>query len=196
MGWPDLERAIASACAAGLPALMLRDKTLDDTQLEPVARRLRELTRSTGTLLLVNRRLELARRVDADGVHLGAVGPTPAEARELLGDNILIGYSAHNIDEAHDAFAAGAHYVSYSPIFETPSKQGILDSVGIDGLRACVAKIAGPVLALGGIDASNTAAVIKTGAHGIAAIRAILGAPDPAHATTQLLRIIQSSHST
>lgn len=187
LGMGDLLAAARSAVAAGLPALMLREKDLPDEQILPLAQELRAMTSRAGTLFMINRRLNVGRAVRADGVHLGIDGPTIPEARKAMGSESVLGYSAHDPNEALRAFDQGADYVIFSPIFETPSKQGILQPVGLEAL-ARLAKIApGPLIALGGISLANIAEVARTGAAGAAVVRAIFGSGDPGAATKRLL---------
>jgi len=187
LGMGDPVAAARSAVSAGLPGLMLREKDLPDEQLLPIARELRSITSQSGTMFIVNRRLTVARAVEADGVHLGIDGPSIAEARNIIGSEKIIGYSAHDVNEALRAFDQGADYVIFSPIYETPSKQGILQPVGLDALARLVKIAPGPVVALGGISHSNISEVAQTGAAGIAVIRAIFGSSNPGAATKQLL---------
>lgn len=187
-GTDRLLPAIREAVAGGLPALMLRERhELPEEELLSLVRQIRTITRDAGTLLIVNRHLELARTALADGVHLGAEGPTLREARRELGPSAILGYSAHSPREALRALEEGAHYVMFSPVFDTPSKRGILKPVGLAALTQLARDAPGPVIALGGIDGSNLAEVAATGAAGIAVIRAIFAATSPRSATAQLL---------
>lgn len=194
-GWAATERAALSALAAGLPALMLRERALSDEALLPIALRLKRQAEASGGLLIVNRRLDLAERVGADGVHLGAQGPTVAEARRRLGEGSLIGYSAHEEREALAALEAGADYVTFSPVYATPSKAGILEPVGLERLAALAARAPGRVVALGGINKTNLGDVMHAGAIGAALIRGVFGAEDPAAATRGLLDAISLATS-
>lgn len=187
IGMGSLARASELALEGGLPALMLREKDLTEEEALPLAREIRALTGSRGRLLIVNRRLEVARAVQADGVHLGADGPTIVEARRAMGTDAVLGYSAHDVNEALRAFESGADYVIFSPIFETPSKRGVLRPVGLEALGHLARVAPGPVIALGGISAVNAGAVAETGAAGVAVVRAIFAARDPAAATRELL---------
>lgn len=190
--WPMLETRAIQAFQAGLPALMLREKAMSDEALMPIARRMCEAARAAHALLIVNGRLDLACRIGADGVHLGITGPTIHAVREQAGDEMLIGYSAHSHDEALHAFVEGADYVFYSPIFETPSKQGILDPLGLEALARLTAQAPGPVLALGGIGTEHVDAVLRAGAHGIAGIRMVFDTKDPAEAVRYLINQISA----
>ncbi len=187
LGMGSLTSAVESALRGGLPALMLREKDLPEELILPLATEMRELTANAGALLIVNRRLKIARAVGADGVHLGADGPTIAEARDALGEEAILGYSAHGEGEALRAFELGADYVIFSPIFETPSKEGILKPIGLSALEHLVRSAPGPVTALGGISLENVGSVAQTGAAGIAVIRAVFGSASPETATRTLL---------
>ena len=172
---------------------MLRDKDLPEEQILPLARQLRAMTAKSGTLLILNRRPRIARAVGADGVHLGVDGPTIAQARNELGADAIVGYSAHAVNEALAAFEQGADYTTFSPIYETPGKSDILQPVGLEALERLAGHAPGPVIALGGINAANIEDVAKTGAAGVAVIRAIFGAAAPGKATARLLELWRSA---
>ena len=188
VGMGSLTVAAGAALDAGLRTLMLREKDLPEEQILPLAREMRAMTNRNDALFVVNRRLGVARSVAADGVHLGADGPALAEARIELGADAILGYSAHDLNEALRAFDQGADYVVFSPIYETPSKAGILQPVGLEALRKLVEVAPGPVVALGGIGAANIGEVARTGAAGVAVIRAIFGTASPGDATADLLQ--------
>lgn len=187
IGMGSLVAAAREALAGGLPALMLREKDLPEEDLLPVAHELREETRKTGALFIVNRRIGLVRAAEADGIHLGAEGPGIEEVRELFGPSVIVGYSAHGIEEALKAFASGCDYVLLSPIYPTPGKAGIMDAIGLSPLRELVRKAPGPVLALGGIGVLHLSEVAKAGASGVAVVRSIFGARSPRQATEEML---------
>jgi thiamine-phosphate pyrophosphorylase len=189
--WEGLEARCRAALAAGLPALMLRDRSAAaDADLLPAARRLAAAAREAGALLIVNRRLELARAIGAEAVHLGRTGgPTLEEARAALGEGIVAGYAAHSEAEAMAAFGAGFQYVTLSPIFETPSKPGA-EGVGLGRLEVLCGRAPGPVVALGGIDAGNAADAMRCGAAGVATIRGVF-ASDAAENVRGLLGSIR-----
>ncbi|MCL5269260.1 MAG: thiamine phosphate synthase [bacterium] len=188
--WPLMDGAIGRALDAGLPALMFRENTMEPDQLASWGRALRLRTRERGALLIINRWLDLARAVRADGIHLGEGGPTVDEARRALGPDALVGYSAHAPDEALAAFAAGADYVTLSPIYATESKPGT-NPLGLTPLSVLTRKTPGPVIALGGIGPAQVSSVMNVGAHGVGVIRAIFAAKDPDRATRHLLAMIE-----
>ncbi len=178
------ERQVEEALAAGLPAIMLREHArVSDMLLAMQAERLRRLTRKHGAQLIVNRRLELARQIEADGIHSGVGGPD-AETCARLGEGALRGWSAHSPAEAMNAFAAGYDYITLSPIFVSPRKGPAL---GLGPLRSLTACAPGPVLALGGIDAGRAKDSLDAGAYGVAVIRAVFGQLSPAPAVRLLL---------
>jgi thiamine-phosphate pyrophosphorylase len=181
----DLVATVEAALAAGLPAVQLREKDLPGRPLLALAERLRAATARTGALLFVNDRVDVAVAAGADGVHLGAGALPVATARRLLPAGRLIGVSTHTPAEITAAAAAGADFVFFGPIYQTPSKTGAPQ--GEAALRAATAAAPIPVLAIGGITAPHIPALRTTGAAGVAVIRAILAASDPAAATRELL---------
>ncbi|MCE5228706.1 thiamine phosphate synthase [bacterium] len=186
---PDAPDILDRALAAGLPAVMLRDKSdTADSDLAVLAAWLRTLTRSRGAQLIVNRRLGLARAIDADGIHLGADGPSIAEVRAAM-TNAMIGWSAHSPTEAMRAFDEGADYVMLSPIYATPDKGRPL---GLAPLRQLTGMTTRPVIALGGIGPESVSEVIAAGAYGIAAIRSVFGQIDPAPVVKLMLKNMNS----
>ncbi|MGH1572547.1 thiamine phosphate synthase [Methylobacterium sp. P31] len=164
-----------------------------DRDLEPDARRhlgaaVAEHVRAFAGVLTVGADVDLARSLGAGGVHLGGgSGPEAiAAARAALGDKVLIGVSAHAPQEAARAAAAGADYVTLSPIYATASKPGYGPALGLDGLAA--AREAGlPVVALGGLNANRIAECRGAGAAGVALMGDLMRADDPAGATKSLL---------
>ena len=182
---------VRAALQGGVRAVQLREKDLADDALYDLAVSLRSLTREFGARLLINRRIDICRAVGADGVQLGIEGISVAEARRTLGRQMLIGYSAHSVAEACSAEAAGADFVTFSPVFHTPSKAAYGEPVGLDRLREACATLAIPVFALGGIKKETIAEVMAVGARGIALISAIIAARNPATEALSLLKTIE-----
>jgi len=178
--------AIAAALAAGVDAVQLRDRAASARTLLAAGTALRAWTRAHGAALLVNDRIDVARTLGADGVHLPAASFPLDVARRLLGPEPLIGRSTHAAAEAEAA--AGADYVILGPIFDTPSKRAYGPPLGPAVLAAAGA--APPVVAIGGVTAANAAALVRAGAHGVAVVREVLEASDPAAAGTALIRAI------
>lgn len=168
----------ATLAASGVDGLQVREKGLSDRARYLLARGARSHFPRPGRLL-VSSRPDIARLTRADGVHLPVDGLPVAVTREILGPSGLVGRSTHSLDEVRAARDEGADYVLFGPVFETPSKAGILEPRGLDLLAAAVA-IGPPVLALGGIGGSHAPALAGTGAWGIAGIRLFL----PRHLST------------
>ncbi len=175
--------AVTRALDAGLPAVQLREKDLPGRPLLELADALRRATARTGALFFVNDRVDVALAVGADGVHLGE-GSMPAEAvRGLVPPGTAIGVSTH----AAGAVPAEADFAFFGPVWETPAKTG---AQGVDRLRAAIAASPVPVLAIGGVDWKRAGEARAAGAAGVAVIRAILSANDPALATRELLAAV------
>jgi thiamine-phosphate pyrophosphorylase len=186
---PDLAAAVREALAglpAGAVAVHLREKAMPSRDLLALARSLRTVCAAAGQILLVNDRLDVAIAAGAAGVHLPSNGLPPEEARRLLPPGALVGVSCHSAGEVARAAAGGADFATFGPVFDTPSKRRFGAPLGL-GPLAEAARIGLPLLGLGGVDPANAAQVLGAGAHGVAAIRAWLGAPDPGAAVRALL---------
>ena len=160
----DVETARA-AVAGGATVVQLRLKGAGTEELVARGAPFREL----GATFVVNDDVEAALRLGADGVHLGR---SDSGAERALGEGLLLGLSAASAEEARDAERRGAGYIGAGPVWATPSKEDADPPTGLDGLREICAAVAVPVVAIGGIDASNAADCIRAGAAGVAVIRA------------------------
>jgi thiamine-phosphate pyrophosphorylase len=129
---------------------------------------------------LVNDRADVALAAGADGVHLPARGLSPADARAL--GLRLVGVSAHSAADVERAAREGADFAVFAPVYDTPGKLGQGEGALAEACRAAPI----PVLALGGVDATNAPRCIEAGARGVACIRSVLGARDPAAAAIRL----------
>ena len=171
--------AIEEALRAGVKAVQLREKDLSAAELLPLARELRELTRLYAARLLINDHIDLALAVHADGVHLGGHSLPTDVVRHMVGPNLLIGVSTHSHAEITLAARLGADFVTFGPVYATPSKAAFGAPQGLSALsQACLVSSL-PVFALGGMTTSKVAEVLQAGAHGIALISAILASPNP-----------------
>jgi len=183
----DLPRAVALALEGGVRAVQLREKDLAGDERKVLATELRKLTRRYVARLLINSDLDLALETGADGAHLTSSAPDIAVARQRLGPERLIGLSTHHLDEVLAAKAAGADFVTFGPVYPTPSKLAYGDPVGLQRLAEVCRSTSLPVFALGGIHPRQLSELQGCGCRRIALISAILAAPDPALATRQLL---------
>jgi thiamine-phosphate pyrophosphorylase len=172
----------------GVPLLQLRLKTASTRDFVEVARELRRRCSRAGARLIINDRCDIAKLVDADGVHLGQDDLLPADARAILGSGAIIGFSTHNqLQLTHAVRGEACDYVAFGPVFATASKHNPDPTTGIPELREAVATCPRPVVAIGGIGRENLAEVLACGAAAAAVIGAIARAPDPAAATMDLL---------
>jgi thiamine-phosphate pyrophosphorylase len=146
---------------------------------------MRALCERIGALLIVNDRPLVAREVGADGVHVGQEDMPVAEARELIGPELLIGLSTHAREEIDAPDAALADYVGVGPVHETPTKPG-RPAVGLELVRYAAAHARKPFFAIGGLHAGNIAPVLEAGARRAVVLRAIAGAEDPQAAAREL----------
>jgi thiamine-phosphate pyrophosphorylase len=153
--------------AAGVDVIQLRDKSLDDRTLLARAKALANLTRGTHTLFIMNDRPDLAALAHADGVHVGQEELPVSEVRKIIGPDLLIGVSTHNIEQARQAIADGADYIGCGPTF--PSQTKSFDHYpGLDFLRQVAAEIKLPAFAIGGITLENVEEVLGTGVKRVA----------------------------
>jgi thiamine-phosphate pyrophosphorylase len=166
------------AIAGGADAIQLRDKCCGTRELCRTGRQIREITRKTGTLFIVNDRLDVALACGADGVHLGQGDLRVDVVRQLAPRSFVIGVSVGNAGEAVNADKAGADYVTLSPVFSTTSKNDAGPGHGLAALREIRAEVSIPVIAIGGISRDNVGAVIGAGADGVAVISAVVGQSD------------------
>ncbi|MBN1867573.1 thiamine phosphate synthase [Candidatus Sumerlaeota bacterium] len=198
----DWLRAVESALAGGATAVMLREKDLAlrekdlasrekdlaGPDLHDMAVSLREATRRAGALLIVNHEIDAALAAGADGVHLGWRSPSVRETRARVGSSFLIGVSTHSVEEALRVESEGADYVTFGPVFPTPSKEGWVDVQGLEGVRRVRAAGLGiPLVGLGGIDAGNASEVFEAGADGVAMIRGLMSAAQPDEVARRIL---------
>jgi thiamine-phosphate pyrophosphorylase len=174
--------ALEAAMSGGITAVQLREKDLPAAALLPLARELRDLTRRYDARLLINDRIDLALAVQADGVHLGGHSMPADVVRRLTGPDMLIGVSTHSVTDVQRAAELGADFVTFGPVYATPSKAAYGPPQGLQALaEACLATSL-PVFALGGITPQRLSETLQTGVAGIALISAILAAPDPCKA--------------
>ncbi|MHC4138794.1 MAG: thiamine phosphate synthase [Planctomycetota bacterium] len=182
---------IEQAIDGGVGTVQLREKDLSTSDLYRLAKEIREITERKGANLIINDRVDIAIAVDADGVHLGWQSLGIDIVRKMVGRDKLIGFSAHNLEEAERAGNNGADYISISPIFDTANKDYFIKPLGVGEIGKIKARINIPVVALGGINEDNVDSVIKNGADGIAVISAILLSDRPKETVTGIYREIK-----
>ena len=181
---------LSQTLQAGVQAIQLRAADLDTIEVYRLGEQLLALTRRAGAALLINDRVDVAMALGADGVHLTRKSLPPQEARALLGSDRLVGISCHGLADVQEAVAGGADFVVLGPIYATPSKAPYGPPLTPDLVRQARAICPLPLLAIGGIQPRRVPEVLAAGADGVAAISAILAAPDPGAATREMLTAV------
>lgn len=164
----DAAAFVAGSLARGATAVHVREPGLGAKTLARLVGAVVRAAEGSSLRVLVADRLDIAMASGAHGVHLPAAGLPVSRARAIVPPGVVIGCSAHSLAEV-DA-AAGADFVLYGTVFETPSKPGVAGQ-GLPALAAAVRRFDGPVLAIGGVTAERVPAILDTGAAGFAAIR-------------------------
>ncbi|MCK7482576.1 MAG: thiamine phosphate synthase [Candidatus Moduliflexus flocculans] len=156
----DFLNKIASSLQGGVQIVQLREKTANAKEFTDIAKKVRQLCSMYDALFIVNDRVDIAKIVQADGVHLGQDDIDIHSAREILGNEAIIGISTHAPDQALKAVENGADYIGVGPVFETPTKPG-RQAVGIDYVKWASQNIEIPWFAIGGINIDNADEVVK-----------------------------------
>jgi thiamine-phosphate pyrophosphorylase len=183
----DLAALVLECVAAGLPAVQVREKNLWAADLAALCRRLREPTRERGALLIVNDRADVALAVGADAVQRTHASLSVAEIRSVVEKRLSVCASVHSREDALSAEAEGADWIVFGPVYDTASKRRYGPPQGLAKLEAVTLAVKVPVIAIGGITPERVHEVRACGAHGVAAISAILAADSPADATRRFL---------
>jgi len=184
---------VGQALAAGVRAVQLREKDLPTRELYHLGEKLLAKTRAAGAALLINDRVDVAMALAASGVHLTGRSLPPRESRRLLGPERLLGVSCHSLADVREAEDGGADFVVLGPIFATRSKAAYGPPLTTALLREARATTGIPILAIGGIRVTQVPEVMTSGADGIAVISAVMAAPDPARAASELLDAVAAA---
>lgn len=168
---------VALSIKSGVDIVQLREKNTTSKRFIYLAQRIRELTSHFGAAFIVNDRVDIAKISNADGVHLGQDDIPVSYAREILGDNAIIGVSTHCPEHAKKAITDGADYIGVGPVFKTPTKPS-KDPVGLEYVKWAADNVNIPFFAIGSIDTANIKEVVEAGAKRVAVIRAIMYADD------------------
>ena len=178
------------AYSGGADIVQLRMKGYDGKDVLEQARAIKVLSDKYAKFFIVNDRVDIALLSDADGVHLGQSDIPIEDARELLGDDKLIGISVHDVKEAKEAESRGADYVSVGSIFRTSTKQDAQHGRGLDAVLMVKGAVDIPVMAIGGINRGNIQDVIRAGADGVAVVSAVVSQKDISAAAHELRDMI------
>lgn len=173
------------ALEGGCKWIQLRMKDASDDEVRQVASEVQPLCKQNDAIFLLDDRVELARELHADGVHLGKNDMPVDEARRVLGEEFIIGGTANTFEDIERLAQQGADYIGCGPFRFTTTKKNLSPVLGIEGYRSIMEKMrhAGiniPVVAIGGITASDIDDILATGVKGIAVSGSVLTAEDPA----------------
>lgn len=188
----DYEAGARLALAGGCRWIQLRMKGASDSEVRPIAQRLKAACREAGATFVIDDRVALAKELELDGVHLGHEDMPPEQARALLGEGFLIGGTANTIDDVRRLTRAGVDYIGCGPFRHTTTKARLAPTLGTAGYKALLAQMAAegittPLLAIGGITLSDLPALYEAGVRAVAVSGAVLNAEDPAAAMRALL---------
>jgi len=178
------------AYSGGADIVQLRMKGSDGKEVLEQARKIKTISEKYAKFFIVNDRVDIAILSDADGVHLGQSDIPIKDARELLGDDKLIGMSVHSPEEARKAESEGADYVSVGSIFHTSTKHDARNGMGLDAVFTVRKTVDIPVMAIGGINRGNIQDVIRAGADGVAVVSAVVSQKDIPSAAHELRDMI------
>lgn len=181
----DPEKRVEAALRGGADIVQIREKTLGRREIERSAATVRRLCDTYSALFIINDDPELARAVDADGVHVGQDDVAVEEARRLLGPDAIIGLSTHSEEQIQASAERPVDHISVGPIWETPTKEG-RPAVGLDLIRYAARQAPHPFFAIGGINLANVGEVVAAGAERLCVVRALRDADDPADVAARL----------
>ena len=185
LGDETLYQQVEKTLKGGATFIQLREKHLDDAAFLEEAVELKELCRRYHVPFVINDNVEIALKMDADGVHVGQSDMEAGNVREKLGPDKIIGVSAQTVEQAVLAEQRGADYLGVGAVFPTGSKDDA-DDVSHETLKAICEAVSIPVIAIGGISRNNVMELAGSGICGIAVISAIFAQPDIEAATKEL----------
>ncbi len=187
--------SIRLALQGGCRWVQLRMKDATDDEMLPVALEAQRLCREAGATFIIDDHVELVKKINADGVHLGKMDMPIAEARKILGDKFIIGGTANTFEDVKAHYEAGANYIGCGPFRFTTTKKKLSPVLGLEGYRSIVTQMRNadidlPIVAIGGITADDIPAIMQTGVTGIALSGTVLRAADPVAEMKRLLALI------
>jgi len=191
----SLEAVVLEAARAGVCLVQLREKTIDTRSFLNKALTLKSILEPFRIPLIINDRVDIALASGANGVHIGQSDMPYKTARRLMGPDSIIGLSVETWEDVITAQDLSVDYIGVSPVFSTPTKTDTKEPWGIAGLERIKAYSRHPLVAIGGINLSNTARVIRAGADSIAVVSAICSAENPFEATRRLGSYFQQTRT-
>lgn len=188
-----LEEVVEKAVRGGVTAVQLREKDLHTRDFIQRAFQLKKILSAYHVPLIINDRIDIALAVDADGIHVGQNDMPYEYFRKIIPGQMMRGLSVETLDQVAEAERYELDYLSISPVFLTSTKTELVKEWGIEGLKEVAAKTRHTLIAIGGINKTNAAEIIRAGAKGIAVVSAICSAPDPMIAARELRSVIDKT---
>lgn len=191
----SVEEQVAAVLAGGCRWIQLRMKKAADEEVEATVGCILPMIREHEATLILDDRVELAKKLGLDGVHIGKGDMTPSQTRVLLGASPIIGVTANTIDDIELVRALDIDYIGLGPFRTTATKENLAPVIGLDGYRTIMERvhteeIEKPVVAIGGIKVDDVAPLLAAGVDGIAVSGAIASAPDMEAATRRFIEAI------
>ena len=190
VGKMSLYQQVEAALQNGATCIQLREKELDDAEFLAEAQEMAALCRRYHVPFIINDNVDIAIACHADGVHVGQEDMAASDVRKRVGDQMMIGVSAHTVEEALEAVRNGADYLGLGAVFSTSTKTDA-GAMSFDTLKAICDAVEIPTVAIGGISPANIMQLAGSGVDGVAVVSAIFGAPNPGQATAQLVELSQ-----
>lgn len=185
-----LAKVVSEAVKGGVTMVQVREKHGDVRTFIERAQVVKKVLEGTNVPLIINDRVDVALAIDADGVHLGQSDMPADMARKLIGPNKILGLSIENQQQLDHVHELPVDYIGLSAIFATPTKTDTKTHWGISGLMQALQTTSLPIVAIGGINASNIQDIARTGTHGIALVSAICQAEDPFATAKQMKQLL------
>ena len=188
------EDSVRMALEGGCRWIQLRMKDVPDEHVYPVALRTQKLCQEYGATFIIDDRVELAKQIHADGVHLGKLDMPIREARKILGNSFIIGGTANTFDDVQAHYEAGADYIGCGPFRFTTTKSNLSPILGLEGYADIVSRMKEahidiPLVAIGGITETDIPELMQTGIHGIALSGSILRAQSPIEEMKKIIKL-------
>lgn len=186
VGKMSLYEQVEATLQNGATCIQIREKQLGDETFLEEAKEMAALCKRYHVPLIINDNVEIAIACHADGIHVGQEDMKASDVRKRVGEDMIIGVSAHTVEEALEAVENGADYLGLGAVFTTSTKADV-DVMPFETLKEICAAVNVPTVAIGGISKENVMKLSGSGVDGVAVISAIFGAEDPGKATAELL---------
>lgn len=192
--WSYLD-SVRLALDGGCRWIQLRMKDATPDEIRPVAIQALKMCRDAGATFIIDDQVALVAEIGADGVHLGKKDMPTDQARAFLGKDFIIGGTANTLDDVRNHWKNGVDYIGCGPFRFTTTKKGLAPVLGLEGYEAIVKGMKSegidiPIVAIGGITASDIPAIMATGVSGIALSGTVLSAADPSAEMARLLSLL------